>query len=84
MVKKIVILGPESTGKSTLCEQLAAHYETIWVREFAREYLLKNGTNYSFDNLLDIAKVQIANEESAYQSATENAHSKYLLIQICM
>ncbi len=59
MVKKIVIIGPESTGKSTLCEQLAAHYHTIWVREYAREYLLKNGTDYTFENLLAIAKGQI-------------------------
>ena len=65
MFKKVVIVGPESTGKSTLCEQLAAHYKTIWVKEYAREYLKKNGTNYTFDNLLDIAKGQVANEELA-------------------
>jgi len=63
MVKKIVIIGPESTGKSTLCEQLAAHYKTVWVKEYAREYLLKNRTHYTFENLLDIAKGQIAGEE---------------------
>ena len=63
MVKKIVVIGPESTGKSTLCKQLAAHYHTIWVEEYAREYLLKNGNNYTFENLLDIAKGQIAGEE---------------------
>ncbi len=63
MVKKIVIIGPESTGKSTLCKQLATHYNTVWVEEYAREYLLKNGTNYSFENLLDIAKGQVENEE---------------------
>jgi len=63
MVKKIVILGPESTGKSTLCKQLAAHYNTIWVEEYAREYLLKNGTVYTYENLLDIAKGQIEAEE---------------------
>lgn len=64
-MKKIVVIGPESTGKSTLCEQLAAHYKTIWVREYAREYLLKNGTAYTFENLLDIAKGQINSEEQA-------------------
>ncbi len=63
MVKKVVIIGPESTGKSTLCEQLATHYNTIWIKEYAREYLLKNGTDYSFENLLDIAKGQVENEE---------------------
>lgn len=64
MIKKIVILGPESTGKSTLCQQLATHYNTAWVAEYAREYLLKNGSAYSYENLLDIAKGQIENEES--------------------
>jgi NadR type nicotinamide-nucleotide adenylyltransferase len=64
-MKKIVIIGPESTGKSTLCEKLAAHYKTEWVKEYARAYLLKNGTDYTFDNLLDVAKGQIKAEELA-------------------
>lgn len=63
MLKKIVIVGPESTGKSTLCKLLATHYNTLCVEEYAREYLLKNGTDYNFENLLDIAKGQIALEE---------------------
>ena len=74
-MKKIVIIGPESSGKSTLCEQLAAHYNTIWVREYAREYLLKNGTDYTFENLLDIAKGQIALEDTVFKQA-KNDHSK--------
>lgn len=63
MLKKIVIIGPESTGKSTLCKQLAAHYNTLWCPEFAREYLLKHGMNYTFDDLLTIAKEQLALED---------------------
>ena len=63
MLKKIVILGPESTGKSTLCKQLAEHYKTWWCPEYAREYLLKHGMNYSFDDLLTIAKGQLALED---------------------
>ncbi len=63
-MKKIVVIGPESTGKSFLCEQLARHYNTVWVKEYAREYLLKNGTDYTFEALLDIAKGQVAEEES--------------------
>lgn len=61
--KKIIILGPESTGKSTLCAELAAHYDTIWCPEFARQYLLKHGMNYTFEDLLTIAKGQVALEE---------------------
>jgi NadR type nicotinamide-nucleotide adenylyltransferase len=63
-LKKIVIIGPESTGKSTLSALLAEHYHTLWVKEYAREYLLENGTNYSFENLLEVAKGQIAGEEA--------------------
>ena len=66
-IKKIVVVGPESTGKSTLCEKLAAHYNTIWVKEYAREYLLKNGTDYTFENLLDVAKGQLRLEEEGIE-----------------
>ncbi len=62
-MKKIVVLGPESTGKSTLCEQLAEHYQSRWCPEYAREYLLKNGTGYTFDDLLTIAKGQLDLEQ---------------------
>lgn len=71
VIKKIVVIGPESTGKSTLCDKLAAHYKTIWVKEYAREYLLKNGTDYTFDNLLYVAKGQLANEEKGIAELSE-------------
>jgi NadR type nicotinamide-nucleotide adenylyltransferase len=71
-IKKIVVVGPESTGKSMLCEQLALHYQTIWVKEFAREYLLKNGTDYTFENLSDVARGQLVNEENGIAAVTEN------------
>ena len=64
-IKRVVITGPESTGKSTLCEQLAAHYNTVWVKEYAREYLELNGTDYGFEDLYAIAEGQIAREEKA-------------------
>ena len=74
MIKKIVILGPESTGKSTLCAQLAEHYQTVWVKEYAREYLEANGVIYSFDNLLDIAKGQLALEEQVISEITSTVN----------
>jgi NadR type nicotinamide-nucleotide adenylyltransferase len=58
-MRKIVIIGPECTGKSTLASQLAAHYETVWCPEFARGYLLEYGTDYGYDDLLQIAKGQL-------------------------
>jgi NadR type nicotinamide-nucleotide adenylyltransferase len=55
---RIVIIGPESTGKSTLCKQLAAYFKTTWCAEYARAYLLEHGMNYSFNDLLVIARRQ--------------------------
>ncbi len=73
MLKKIIILGPESTGKSTLCEQLAQHYDTTWCPEFAREYLLANGINYEFDDLLTIARGQLALEDEYVTTLERNS-----------
>lgn len=77
LIKKIVVVGPESTGKSTLCEKLAAHYNTTWVKEYAREYLLEHGTDYTFDNLLDVAKGQLRLEEEGIKEAS----SKWELVR---
>lgn len=75
MIKKIVIIGPESTGKSTLSGQLATHYKTLWCPEYAREYLLEHGMNYTYDDLLTIAKGQVALEEKMTQFAIANSQS---------
>jgi NadR type nicotinamide-nucleotide adenylyltransferase len=74
-LKKIVVIGPESTGKSTLCELLARHYHSDWVAEYAREYLLTNGKEYSYDNLLTIARGQILLEENHVSAALSNMPS---------
>ena len=42
---KVVLFGPESTGKTTLSRQLARHYNTVWAPEFAREYLQDKWNN---------------------------------------
>jgi NadR type nicotinamide-nucleotide adenylyltransferase len=68
-LRKIVIIGPESTGKSTLCESLAAHYHTEWVREYAREYLEDHGMEYSYETLAVIARGQLALEDKGMERA---------------
>jgi NadR type nicotinamide-nucleotide adenylyltransferase len=73
--KKIVVVGPESTGKSTLSENLANHFKTEWVREYAREYLDKNGNDYTFENLYDIAQGQLAGEDAALQKLQDTNHN---------
>ena len=79
-LRKIVILGPESTGKSTLCEQLAAHYNTVWCPEYAREFLLQIKRPYTFEDLLHIAKNQLALEDK-YTAAV---NAPYLFIDTDM
>jgi len=72
---KVAVIGPESTGKSTLCELLAQHYNTQWCPEFAREYLLTHGTDYTYDDLLYIAKGQLAMEDEYIQSTVDGPQS---------
>lgn len=62
MLKKFAITGPESTGKSTLCKQLAKHYKCVSVEEFAREYIDKLDRPYTQKDILEIAKTQKENE----------------------
>lgn len=73
MLKRIVIIGPESTGKSTLCEQLAQHYNTPWCPEYARSYLLRHGKQYSYDDLLTIAKGQLLLEDEYTAKAADQS-----------
>lgn len=70
---KIVVIGPESTGKSTLCRELASFYRTEWCPEYAREYLLSNGKEYSFDDLLTIAKGQLVLEDEFTAKVIKNS-----------
>ena len=78
--EKIVILGPESTGKSTLCASLAEHFHCSWVPEFARQYLLDLGRPYNYDDLLIIAKGQLHAEDEMAQEAK----GKFLFIDTDM
>jgi NadR type nicotinamide-nucleotide adenylyltransferase len=70
-LQKIVVLGPESTGKSTLCEQLAKHYGVVDCKEYARQFLHENGTKYNFEDLLTIAKGQLTLEQQAIEIAEQ-------------
>lgn len=70
-MKRIVVIGPESTGKSTLSEQLAAHFNTEWVREYAREYLEQLGRPYEQHDLLQIAKGQLQLEDETASRAKD-------------
>ena len=67
--KRILILGPESTGKSTLAEKLALHFAEPWVPEVAREYLEKLDRPYAYEDLLQIGKQQMQLEDELAMQA---------------
>ncbi|NMH86985.1 AAA family ATPase [Flavivirga algicola] len=60
---KVVLFGPESTGKTTLSRQLARYYNSVWVPEYAREYLQNKWNNERKtcepEDLLPIAEGQM-------------------------
>ena len=57
---KVALIGPESSGKTTLARYLARRYNGLYVPEYAREYVERKGTtDVTFDELCDIAKRQI-------------------------
>lgn len=66
---KIVLFGPESTGKTTLAKQLAAHFNTLWVPEYMREYLQEKWDQTkekcTKEDLMPIAKGQMNAENEA-------------------
>jgi NadR type nicotinamide-nucleotide adenylyltransferase len=66
---RIAITGPESTGKSMLAQQLAAHYGTAWVPEFARGYINRLERPYEEKDILAIAKGQLRKENEAAKKA---------------
>lgn len=68
---KVAIIGPECTGKSTLSEYLAQHYNTCWVQEYARTYLDKLNRPYKETDLLKIAHEQIQAEDEGLAQANK-------------
>lgn len=74
-IVKVVLFGPESTGKTTLSQDLAKHYDTEWVPEYARDYLQlkwdREGKICEPKDLLPIAKGQMKLENELTKSAKD-------------
>jgi NadR type nicotinamide-nucleotide adenylyltransferase len=71
MTRRIAIIGPESTGKSTLTRQLADCYGVPWVPEYARGYLAGLARPYQEPDLLSIARGQLEEEDRQALAARE-------------
>ncbi|MET1056497.1 MAG: ATP-binding protein [Pedobacter sp.] len=72
MIKKIAIVGPESTGKSTITKLLAKHYNTLWVAEFARYYCAALTAPCTMQDEINMFHGQVALEESVLAMADKD------------
>lgn len=63
-VIKIAVVGPESTGKSTIAERLGRHYQTVCVPEYAREYCRDLDRQYTLEDEMNMFYGQLALERS--------------------
>lgn len=79
-IKKFVVIGPESTGKTTLCKNLADHFKAPWVAEYAREYLESKSTTYNYTDLAEIAKGQLALEQQAVSAIVESEYPTIVIL----
>ncbi len=81
-VINVAILGAESTGKTTLCSVLAAHFGCPWVPEYMRTYLQakwdKEHLTCTWEDLLPIAQGQIELENKLAAQAAQSDHNHYL------
>jgi NadR type nicotinamide-nucleotide adenylyltransferase len=80
-VKRICIVGAESTGKTTLAQKLAEHYQTNWVAEYGRDYCIKKWKNGSInDEWLSEEFVHIAQEQSRLEDDLARSANR---VRIC-
>ena len=82
--KKVVVIGPECTGKSELSEFLANCFNTRWVAEYAREYLDALTQPYQEHDLLTMARGQLLREtqQMAYANRVLICDTNLLVIKI--
>lgn len=70
-IKRIVIIGPESTGKTELAQFLANHFNTVYVPEYAREYVESLNRHYNYTDVENIAYKQLDLEEEYSDKAND-------------
>ena len=76
---KVIVTGPESSGKTTLCNSLAEHFNIPFTAEFAREFLNKLDADYTQDDLLAIAKGQLQAEQLTTNNSQLSLHDTDLI-----
>ena len=67
---RVVVTGSECSGKTTLARALAAHYEAVWVPEFARQFVIDKGAAPEYEDVEAIARGQIDLEDERVDDAS--------------
>ena len=68
MTNKVLVTGPESTGKTVLCEYLADHYMGQWIPEYARNYIEQLDRPYVKQDVVEIGKRQLDQWKQEYSA----------------
>ena len=76
-MKKIVVLGPESVGKTTLCHELTKKLKAVFIPEFARNYVEQIHRTYTYEDVELIAKQQVKDLKEA---VINNTNKEFLVM----
>ena len=77
-MKRVVLTGSESTGKTTLAEQLARHYGVSWIPELVRDYAAAKGSALDASDVDAIARGQLAREDE-YRARAADRNERLLI-----
>lgn len=81
---RVGVIGAESTGKSTLCRQLSEQNGWLWIKEYARTYVKNLDRAYTYDDVLRIARQQIAERMADYQEPVVLYDTELIITKVWM
>ena len=76
---KVIVTGPESSGKTTLCKQLSEQFKILFTEEFSRKYIDNLDREYLQEDLVIIAKEQLKNEQLTRSNKQLSLHDTDLI-----
>ena len=76
---KVIVTGPESSGKTTLCKQLSEQFKILFTEEFSRKYIDNLDREYLLEDLVIIAKRQLKNEQLTRSNKQLSLHDTDLI-----
>ena len=76
---KVIVTGPESSGKTTLCKQLSEQFKILFTEEFSRKHIDNLDREYLQEDLVIIAKEQLKNEQLTRSNKQLSLHDTDLI-----